>query len=1112
MLSSPLSDAPADSEASAHSSLAGTPSPAIFCHVSGVEDVDVNLFWPVTPRIRRSQSLSSLSTLSLRTAVFSPPPQHECRPGVTAPFSWLNQMTILPPLPQLSTPEHLHSELPDEPGTGTSFVPSSPIHGATCEERRESRQQKERRKKEREELEFRKEEGERKRKMIKKVLQTLDKEHCTFGDFILHISNPFNWEGTRRYRGFFSVEGCVEQVLDFWAASSSGRNTMKAWATAYTSKLVSNEGDLIRHDGFLRTDKVKIDKNFTLGFSFISVQDKLQILCLILTAILEAVCTTARQKKTMVESSRKQKETTIMTAALMCLGERSRRNDYVKALLGLFGCVKGAHRQLLTVLSHFGLSLSYSSLTGKSKYHTSLSDIQASLEAMETSMGSDELEATSHSGPANTEAAGKRIQKEKGKSKLGLLRRLSDVCRSATRSEALLDLLAFVYNNINMRFRIAEEVMGQKDSQENGTCSTAFLLWNAKLEHLQTSSLLSHTLSARPLALSDIHLTAEENEVINSRFEHTILHILALFGGDCFAKYADEIPVATPVTDSKIERHKTQIYPLPAVPINESTTRGNAKVVENIFCEVDKPVDSPQSGSIIRLIASDQLSVARIQSIIETRAGHDSLSNSMLWVISVPGLFHYKMALMHGFMETHYSTQSISDPGSLAFHNHVLQRKPIVLSSLPPFRTCRDLVFVSLYARVFHCLLLVSGHSALDDFAEANVPFTKLQGYAQQIWEQYANPMVVYALRQSRKHEELQRPAAEPTGISADNVHRSTKGDMVFENAVLYMRDALLLRKFTDAIKAGDSGRVFYRGMGRPKYAHEMMHLVHHLMSVWPEELCKIVMENWLVNPTGRDNSWVKVDLMQEHLNYWIKAIYRARGSNASWQWLAMIAPCVHILRELAKQVHATFVSHQGSKHTSPNLQRDIDRLMASLDQHGVYTIDEGRCINSENGEVLNVVADEIRGLQEPLQEYNRLFRELQSSIRSKPLVGELYISVPADRLDPGTSTGSAMATTATASDSQDARNQGTAEDADAEIDNETLEDDNDDSHREDTAEASGSEDESDGAGDNVAGEHEDQEHWFSLNNADDVVLDMDAFDDNDDDTDSDKDDEHDGD
>ena len=69
-----------------------------------------------------------------------------------------------------------------------------------------------------------------------------------------------------------------------------------------------------------------------------------------------------------------------------------------------------------------------------------------------------------------------------------------------------------------------------------------------------------------------------------------------------------------------------------------------------------------------------------------------------------------------------------------------------------------------------------------------------------------------------------------------------TEGDMVFEKAVLFLRDALISREFSDVVKAGDSGRVVlvlktwalsFRGNGRTKYAYEMLHLIHNLTSVW---------------------------------------------------------------------------------------------------------------------------------------------------------------------------------------------------------------------------------------------------------------------------------------
>jgi hypothetical protein len=33
----------------------------------------------------------------------------------------------------------------------------------------------------------------------------------------------------------------------------------------------------------------------------------------------------------------------------------------------------------------------------------------------------------------------------------------------------------------------------------------------------------------------------------------------------------------------------------------------------------------------------------------------------------------------------------------------------------------------------------------------------------------------------------------------------------------------------------------------------------------------KVVTENWLLNPTGKANTFVEIDLVQEHLNFWIK-------------------------------------------------------------------------------------------------------------------------------------------------------------------------------------------------------------------------------------------------
>jgi hypothetical protein len=62
-----------------------------------------------------------------------------------------------------------------------------------------------------------------------------------------------------------------------------------------------------------------------------------------------------------------------------------------------------------------------------------------------------------------------------------------------------------------------------------------------------------------------------------------------------------------------------------------------------------------------------------------------------------------------------------------------------------------------------------------------------------------------------------------------------------------------------------------FRGNGRTKYAYEMLHLIHHLTKIWPKAISNIVLKNWLLNPSGRRDGFVEIDLVQEHLNFWVK-------------------------------------------------------------------------------------------------------------------------------------------------------------------------------------------------------------------------------------------------
>ncbi|PBK60341.1 hypothetical protein ARMSODRAFT_856122, partial [Armillaria solidipes] len=162
-----------------------------------------------------------------------------------------------------------------------------------------------------------------------------------------------------------------------------------------------------------------------------------------------------------------------------------------------------------------------------------------------------------------------------------------------------------------------------------------------------------------------------------------------------------------------------------------------------------------------------------------------------------------------------------------------------------------------------------------------------------------------------------------------------------------------------DAIKAGDPGRVILvLKVRRTKYTYEMLHIIHNITHVWPKGIRDIALKNWLVNTTGRSYAFVEVDLMQEHMNYWIK----------------MISPCVDILRHLTKSLNSVLGTNQGSRHAPPDLSKDIAAIMKSLKDHHVYQIKKGRVLDDDDTPVKDIIAAGLKELTDsvsnPLKEY----------------------------------------------------------------------------------------------------------------------------------------------
>lgn len=375
----------------------------------------------------------------------------------------------------------------------------------------------------------------------------------------------------------------------------------------------------------------------------------------------------------------------------------------------------------------------------------------------------------------------------------------------------------------------------------NGTCATAFVISGATPEALNQHNAMDSFLSATPLSPDDILFTPSEATSHRQLMIHNILHIIVQHGGEHFARYQPLLEKNQPSTSDKIDVHKSRIYSLPAMEIEESSVDGVIDVMTEIYSTMKIDTTSEHFQNTVHFVGGDQKSIGHLRAAKNSRAGNDDPAYSFANLAPLIGLFHTLMAAITGFLVVHFGkpTANVHNPASLSYHNTVLERKPFSLTSLPPVLVSRSLINVSLIARILHCLSLTVGCS-LDAYTvilaelgtdnDLEQSWVCLVSDATKIYDKYASARTVHQLRAARK---IALPGEK-------------SGYMVYENALLYLRDALNIRELISATKRGDPGAIMlvlkvfalsFRGSGRVQYAFEALSLIHHVQKIWPTPL-----------------------------------------------------------------------------------------------------------------------------------------------------------------------------------------------------------------------------------------------------------------------------------
>lgn len=82
-----------------------------------------------------------------------------------------------------------------------------------------------------------------------------------------------------------------------------------------------------------------------------------------------------------------------------------------------------------------------------------------------------------------------------------------------------------------------------------------------------------------------------------------------------------------------------------------------------------------------------------------------------------------------------------------------------------------------------------------------------------------------------------------------------------------------------------------------------------------------------------------------------------------------------------------TLGARLGTKHHTPDVTRDLEALLKSMREHGIFSQQPGRVIEGiKKPEVPNAITVGLQQLKTPLKEYNTMFAQLQRRRRGIPL------------------------------------------------------------------------------------------------------------------------------
>lgn len=441
------------------------------------------------------------------------------------------------------------------------------------------------------------------------------------------------------------------------------------------------------------------------------------------------------------------------------------------------------------------------------------------------------------------------------------------------------------YDNMNYHAKVKNMLMHKKDHMQNDTAGYLYFPQSV----IAYDPVLGHD------ALR-ISYTAEEcidrNEALNAKWSDILLTD-AEWSYHQFAARAiiydvlcEHFPgIKTSLEKAKIRPPKmpkvhvlpvemTPLYTLPTLDLNEARIDETIKIIDAFMAYIGIPLESMNDK--LAMVKGDWLTIRNLNLSIFQRQESETKQETLDFVEPVTGMFH-TCATMQSILINNFWGNT-KEPGSLA-RFAAMSRNNRVKKKTEDFRAGRYFVNQVLDAHIVSatCAAVEIMFPRTGTREGAAVGFNDLSNLANDVntkhnWLGVIDSIVSSVFDRGVVHNMRNKENEETgdmEGIPID------ERDPARENALLFLRDALVMRDYQLAVKAGDTGRIaniirywciFTQDTPNVNYAQEMIHFVLCFKRLWKKPLIDLWLNNSLVNPAGKAHGWLEDDLFGEYV------------------------------------------------------------------------------------------------------------------------------------------------------------------------------------------------------------------------------------------------------